>query len=265
VRKATPAKSAAAPTAKSAKAGKQAKPARPSTGTKTSKQAAPSKATSAKTPAPRPAAKPASKSAPAKPAAKNVAAPAKPRPTAKPQASAKPSARPAQAPRQQPTRDEAAALRAFERAHKEFARGRFAEARNLFRALIEEHGGVAEVTARARTYLSIAEARLRTENALPRDAEALYDRGVIELNRADYVAAQELFERALKRDEAAPDTHYALAATRARLGNIEAALQSLRRALELRPGLRVRVQYDPDFAALRNEPDYERLVFPSRV
>lgn len=167
-------------------------------------------------------------------------------------------------PPRQPTLDEAAALRAFERAHKEFVRGRFAEARLLFRALIEQHSGVAEVTARARTYLAIAEARMRSESAMPRNAEELYDRGVIELNRGDFVAAQEMFERALKRDFEAAHIHYGLAATRARLGALEPALQSLGRALEIQPNLRVRAQHDPDLAPLRNEPEYDRLIFASR-
>jgi tetratricopeptide (TPR) repeat protein len=175
----------------------------------------------------------------------------------------KPAARPSAPPRQ-PTLDEAAALRAFERAHKEFVRGRFSEARVLFRALIEQHSGVAEVTARSRTYLAIAEARMRSESAMPRNAEELYDRGVIELNRGDFVAAQEMFERALKRDAAAAHIHYGLAATRARLGALESALQSLGRALELQPNLRVRAQHDPDLVPLRNEPEYERLIFASR-
>jgi tetratricopeptide (TPR) repeat protein len=169
----------------------------------------------------------------------------------------------APAPPRQPSRDEAAALKAFERAHKEFARGRFVEARNLFRALIEQHGGVSEVTARARTYLSIADARMRSETALPRDAESLYDRGVIELNRGEYVAAQEMFERAIKREPASADAHYALAATRARLGSVGLALQALERALELKPLLRVRAQHDIDLAMLRSEPDFERIVYPA--
>jgi tetratricopeptide (TPR) repeat protein len=166
--------------------------------------------------------------------------------------------------RPQPTRDEAAALRAFERAHKEFTRGRFAEARTLFRTLVEQHAGVSEVTARARTYLAIAETRLRAEPTLPRDADSLYDRGVIELNRAEFVAAQELFERALKREPEAAHIHYGLAATRARLGSINPALESLQRALNLQPSLRVRAQHDQDLAALRNEPDFDSLIFASR-
>ena len=164
----------------------------------------------------------------------------------------------------QPTHDEAAALKAFEAAHKEFSRGHFAEARNLFRTLVERYQAVSEVTARARTYLAVAESRLRTDMTLPRDADSLYDRGVIELNRGEYVAAQELFERALRREPEAAHIHYGLAATRARLGAIDTALKSLERALDLQPSLRIRAQRDQDLNPLRSDPDFEQLVFSTR-
>ena len=170
-----------------------------------------------------------------------------------------------QPPPRQPTVDESAAVKAFERAHKEFTRGRFGEARNQFRALLDKYSQVSEVAARARTYLAVADARLRTENMLPRDADSLYDRGVIELNRGEYVAAQEMFERALKREPEAAHIHYGLAATRARLGAVDLALQSLQRALDLQPTLRVRAQHDHDLSSLRNDPDFDRLVFQPRL
>lgn len=172
----------------------------------------------------------------------------------------RPTQAPPPAPRQ-PTVDESAALGAFERAHKEFVRGRFAEARNQFRVLVDKYSQVSEVAARARTYLAIAESRLRTESMLPRDADSLYDRGVIELNRGEYVAAQEMFERALKREPEAAHIHYGLAATRARLGSIDLALESLQRALAIQPNLRVRAQHDHDLNPLRNDPDFDRLIF----
>lgn len=246
VRKAAPAKSAAS-AKKTQPAKKKAASAPPKKAAAKARPSAPPKTQSkAKTTAKQPATK------------KSAAATAgKARPTPKP---APRPARPAPPPRQ-PSRDEAAALKAFERAHKEFVRGHFGDARQLFRALIEQHAGVSEVTARARTYLNIAEARLRTEAALPRDPDSLYDRGVIELNRGDFVAAQEMFERALKRDPEAADTHYALAATRARLGAVEPALQALERAVTLKPVLRIRAQADSDFSILRSEPEFERIVF----
>ena len=249
VRKATPAKTASSP--KTSRAAAKKTPAKPHTKRPAVKAraAAPAKKKPAVKPQPR-------KAAPAKPAKGAAKASAKSAPAQR--SAARPA--PTPAPRQ-PSRDEAAALKAFERAHKEFARGHFATARELFRSLIEQHAGVSEVTARARTYLTIAEARLRSEAALPRDPDSLYDRGVIELNRGDFVAAQEMFERALKRDPDAADTHYALAASRARLGAVESALQSLERAVELKPVLRVRAQTDTDLAPLRNDPEFERIIF----
>jgi tetratricopeptide (TPR) repeat protein len=131
--------------------------------------------------------------------------------------------------------------------------------------LLEKYFKVSEVAARSRTYLAVADSRLRTESILPRDADSLYDRGVIELNRGEYVAAQEMFERALKREPEAAHIHYGLAATRARLGSVDLALQSLQRALDLQPTLRVRAQHDHDLTALRNDPDFDRLVFQHNV
>ena len=245
---------------------KQAKPvpaARKKPTAPASKKAAPAKTPVRKAATP---AKPQKKTATTTAAKPKVAQKKTVKPlSATPQQQRRPAAPPpAPTPPRQPTRDEAAALKAFEKAHKEFVRGRFSDARALFRALVEKHAGVSEVTARARTYLAIAEARLRTESTLPRDADSLYDRGVIELNRGEYVAAQEMFERALKREPEAAHIHYGLAATRARLGAIDSALESLGRALDLQPNLRVRAQHDQDLTILRNDPDFERLVFTPR-
>jgi tetratricopeptide (TPR) repeat protein len=262
VRKAAKAKTASSGAAKTSRApaakAKQAKPAK-----KSSAASRPASKPSGKASTKRTAKqKPRKAAAPAKSAAKKQTSAGRQRPAAAKQAAT--PARPAPPPRQ-PTQDETAALRAFERAHKEFVRGRFAEARMLFRQLIEQHAGVAEVTARSRTYLAIAEARLRSETSLPRNAEELYDRGVIELNRGDYVAAQELFERALKRDAEAAHIHYGLAATRARLGAVDLALQALDRAVQIQPNLRLRAQHDLDLAVLRNLPEYERIIYAPRA
>lgn len=257
VRKATPVKSSSA--SKSSKtsrpAAKQAPVPKPSK--RTAAKPAPAKKAAV---AARKAAPPSPKSQPVKdsPAKTSKAPASKPAPAAQKSAPASKATPP-----RQPSRDEAAALKAFERAYKDFKRGNFAAARDHFRLLIEQHAGVSEVAARSRTYLNIAETRLRTEATLPRDPDSLYDRGVIELNRGDFVAAQELFERALKRDPDAADTHYALAAARARLGSVESALQSLERAVELKPVLRVRAQGDADLVLLRNDPEFERIVFPN--
>jgi tetratricopeptide (TPR) repeat protein len=262
------------PAAKSAKRAVKAKsPAKPkakrATATKTPARSAGARALKprpAKKTAPKAKATARTKKAAAKPVAKktppakNVAG-SRVKKTQKQAAvrAVRPTPTPPPAPKP-PTVDESAALLAFERAHKELVRGRFAEARNQFRILLDKYSQVSEVAARARTWLTIAESRLRTESILPRDADSLYDRGVIELNKGDYVAAQEMFERALKREPDAAHIHYDLAATRARLGSIDLALESLQKALDLKPSLRVRAQHDQNLLSLRNEPDFDRLI-----
>jgi len=263
-------RSKAKPAAKSAKRAVKAKsPSKPK-----AKRATASKTTARKAARPTAAKKAAAKSRPAvkakkaapktvarKTAPKKVATVSRVKTTQKQAAvrAIRPIPAPPPAPRP-PTVDESAALLAFERAHKEFVRGRFAEARNQFRILLDKYSQVSEVAARSRTYLAIAESRLRTESILPRDADSLYDRGVIELNRGEYVAAQEMFERALKREPEAAHIHYGLAATRARLGSIDLALESLQKALDLKPSLRVQAQHDHDLYPLRNDPDFDRLI-----
>jgi tetratricopeptide (TPR) repeat protein len=162
----------------------------------------------------------------------------------------------------QPTPNEAVALKAFEKAHKEFVRGRFTEARDQFRELLEKHSAVVEVAARARTYLAIAESRIKADTSLPKDADSLYDRGVIELNRGEFAIAQDFFERALKREPEAAHIHYGLAATKAQLGATEEALKSLEQAFSLRPILRSRATQDMDLAPLHSTPEFEQLVSP---
>lgn len=278
-RKATKVNTASPAKSKSKKSVKPAKTAAPAKKTP-AKSAAPAKkkAVTAKRPAassaakskpsPRKSAAPAPKKQATKAPVKSKAATAKPKKSARPAPAPapRPVAKPQPAPQpRQPTRDEAAAIKVFEKAHREFARGRFAEAGSMFRSLLEKHPGASEVAARARTYLAIAESRLRREISLPRDADSLYDRGVIELNRGEYVAAQEMFERALKREPEAAHIHYGLAATRARLGSIDSALESLQKALNLQPNLRVRAQHDQDLSTLRNDPVFEQLIFAPRL
>ena len=260
-KRAVKAKPASKPKAKRAAAAKPAARKAPAKAKTAKKVVATKRATKSKKVAPKSAAKPAAKKATTKKAAvsrvkktQKVAAARAVRLTPRPAPVTAP-------PPRQPTQDESAALVAFERAHKEFVRGRFAESRNQFRILLDKYSQVAEVAARARTYLAISESRLRTESMLPKDADSLYDRGVIELNRGEYVAAQEMFERALKREPEAAHIHYGLAATRARLGSIDLALESLQRALDLQPNLRLRAQHDHDLNPLRNDPDFDKLIF----
>jgi tetratricopeptide (TPR) repeat protein len=153
-----------------------------------------------------------------------------------------------------------AALRAFEQALKVFNRQDFAAAKVAFENFLERFGNQAEIAARARTYLAICDKRLARAPSIPRNPDALYNRGVFELNKGNLREAVELFEKALKAEPRADHVLYSLAAAYARIGNASRALDTLQRAISLQPVHRPHARRDPDFASLRTNPRFQKLV-----
>ncbi len=151
-------------------------------------------------------------------------------------------------------------VRAFEQAVRLFNRQDFERAREAFQVLIERFPAEAEVLARARAYLAICEQKLRAPRPVPRTPEALYDRGIIELNRGQIALAISYFEKALKLDPLADHAVYALAAAYARGGQVEKALATLRQAIAMREAHRWHARRDPDFHSLYANPEFQKLV-----
>jgi len=163
-------------------------------------------------------------------------------------------------PKKPPSPGTLAAVKAFEAALKQFNRHDFGGAKSSFETVLSKFGDEAEVTARARTYLVICEQRLARTPNVPRNADALYDQGVFELNRGGVVEAIELFEKALKVDSRADHIHYSLAAAFAHRNEPSKALDTLRRAISLRPVNKARARRDLDFATLRNNEAFQLLI-----
>lgn len=218
------------------------------------KQAAPSKkaSTSAKKdPRKKVAAAPAVKKTVKKAAAKKAVA-------SKPVARVAPA--PPPAPKKPPQQSTLNAVRAFEQALKAFNKHDFAGARSGFESILEKFGDQADIVARTRTYLRICEQRLARTPSLPRNPDALYDQGVFELNKNNFRAAIEMFEKALRAQPRADHVIYSMAAAHARLNDTPRALDALRRAIALRPVHRSHARRDLDFASLRNNHDFQQLT-----
>ncbi|MGH9915705.1 MAG: TPR end-of-group domain-containing protein, partial [Pyrinomonadaceae bacterium] len=74
----------------------------------------------------------------------------------------------------------------------------------------------------------------------------------------------EQFHEALISNPEEPHVLFAIAATLTRMSDRQEALKTLERAIELLPSLRSRAQHDQDLLALRNDPEFERIVFTYR-
>ncbi len=163
-------------------------------------------------------------------------------------------------PKKPPSPGTLAAVRAFEQALRLFNRQDFAAAKPVFVSLIEKFAEQADIVARMRTYLSICEQRLARTPSMPRNSDALYNRGVFELNKGNTAEAIELFEKALKVEPRADHVYYSLAAAYARLNNVQKALEALRHAIGIRPVHRSHARRDLDFASLRTNENFQHLT-----
>lgn len=163
-------------------------------------------------------------------------------------------------PRKVPAPRTILAVNAFDQAMKLFYRHDYAASKSAFDDILEQFGDQAEVVARVRTYLTICEQRLAREPSTPRNPDALYNRGVFELNKGNNRGAVDLFEKALRADPRAHHILYSLAAAYARLNYVAKALDALRRAIALWPIHRSHARRDRDFASLHTNEDFQRLT-----
>jgi len=151
-------------------------------------------------------------------------------------------------------------IKAFEQAIKVFNRQDFSRARAAFENVIEKFPDEPEVAARARAYIAICQRRLSQRPPTPRTAEALYDRGVIELNRCQFLLAISFFEKALKLEPEADHVIYALAAALAKAGQVERAIAELKRCIQMRDLYRIQARHDPDFRGLYSNEEFQNLI-----
>ena|SRR5215471_10707044 len=163
-------------------------------------------------------------------------------------------------PKKPPSPGTLAAVRAFEQALRLFNRHDFGGAKTAFVSVLGKFAEQAEIVARARTYLAICDHRLARSPSVPRNADALYNQGVFELNKGSIREAIELFEKALKVEPRADHVFYSLAAAYARLEDVSKAMEALRRAIGIRPVHRSHARRELDFVNLRSNEDFQQLT-----
>jgi tetratricopeptide (TPR) repeat protein len=107
------------------------------------------------------------------------------------------------------------------------------------------------------------EARALYEEAIrlrPDLVEAKNNLGVVQLALKDYIAAENTFHDVTGMRPDYADAHYNLACVYALTGRIREALSALSLAVELAPGAREWALVDRDLDALREFPDFGRVV-----
>jgi tetratricopeptide (TPR) repeat protein len=142
------------------------------------------------------------------------------------------------------------ALAAYGLAVKEFHKGEFEKAAESFKGFIEKFPADREIVDRAKVYLAIAQKRTKKETVALKGFEDHYRSAVVKINQRDYAGAVKVLEKALEFKENEGLVHYLLADAHSLMGESEAALDLLKKA----------IQKDKAYATLaQNEPDFEPL------
>ena len=142
------------------------------------------------------------------------------------------------------------ALAAYGLAVKEFHKGEFEKAAASFRDFVEKFPAEREIVDRAKSYLAIAQKRPKKETAPLKTFADHYRAGAAKIIQRDYPGAIKVLEKALEYKENEGLVYYLLADVRGLMGEADASLDLLKKA----------VQKDKSFAVLaQNEPDFEPL------
>lgn len=156
------------------------------------------------------------------------------------------------------------AVELFEKAVKALGRKEYDKAREQFDAIIGGHPDERDVVERARSYRAVCERALSESKRTPyrpKGFDELLGYGVFLHNRGEFAEALKSLRQAAEIHPRNEDVLYCIAATSARAGDNDSALKALRSAISVSPETRAQARRDPDFDALREDDEFNALVY----
>jgi tetratricopeptide (TPR) repeat protein len=153
-----------------------------------------------------------------------------------------------------------------ENARKDFDRGvsalkkkRIDEAERHFLDLIQKYPEEKELVDRARVYLAVCERQKNSSREALLEPEDFYYAALLEKNRGNVVVAIEHAKRASKKNGGGK-VDFLLACCYAQTGEIDTALDHLRKAIEEDQRHRILARHDRDFDPVRDTPAFQQLL-----
>ena len=156
-----------------------------------------------------------------------------------------------------------AQLKSFEQAIRLFHARKFGEARELFVKV--QAGPNREMAHNADLHTRMCDRRLEQPAVDLKTAEEHYNYGIAMINARNLADACQHLEAALKLEPQADHVLYALALCKGLSGDVSAAHDHLKRAIELEPRNRIAARQDADFAQFSDQPQMQQLLFPERT
>ncbi len=154
-------------------------------------------------------------------------------------------------------------LQRYELAVRLFGQQKFARALEMFEKVLA--GPAKNLCDRAEVYVRMCRQRMAKPSPLHlKSAEDYYNHGVSLMNMGRLEEALPHLEKAKKLAPKADYIHYALATLACASSDAEAALEHLKRAIDLRAENRYQARNDDDFTPLLDDPRFTELLYPER-
>ncbi len=154
-------------------------------------------------------------------------------------------------------------LHRYELAVRLFGQQKFTRALEIFEKVLM--GPAKNLCERAEIYVRMCRQRMAKPTTLQlKTADDYYNHGVSLMNMGRLEEALPCLEKAKKMAPKADYIHYALATWACASNDAEAALEHLKRAINLRAENRYQARNDDDFAPLLDDPRFTELLYPER-
>jgi tetratricopeptide (TPR) repeat protein len=155
----------------------------------------------------------------------------------------------------------AQAVELYEKAMKALGKHDYEKAQELLETFLKSHAEERDVAERARLFLGMCERALEKRPAYrPKTVDELLNHGVILHNRGEYAEALKFYAQAAEQQPKNEHVLYCIAASEAQLGDVAAALKSLRAAILASPASRAQAQADADFDSIRDNEEFGEIL-----
>ncbi len=151
------------------------------------------------------------------------------------------------------------ARREFDRGVSSLQRRKVEEAERHFLELIQKYPEEKELADRARVYLAVCERQKRTDAPALTEPEDFYYAALVAKNRGEVDAAIEHLKRAIRKNGGGK-VDFLLACCYAQNGDRVTALEHLKRAIEEDQSNRILARHDADFDPVRDTPEFQELL-----
>jgi len=152
------------------------------------------------------------------------------------------------------------AIAIYESAVRGLQRHDYVGAAAAFRQVLQRYPEERELAERARLYLRVCERETAQRPAGPQTTAERVHAATMSLSAGDSDAALGHVQRALDQEPGSHHAHYMMAVIRSTRAENAAAVEHLRKAIELNPESRSIARNDADLEALRQSPTVRSLL-----